>query len=71
MWTINSSEGRWSISLCTCTQGMTHFTYGNATLHILVRDLRDLGMAMQRMAEDLNSQSCQNSSDSKRRGVIH
>ena len=50
MDSINSPEGRWSISPCTCTEGTIHFAYGNATLHILAEDLRELGMAMQRMA---------------------
>lgn len=65
MQTINSCEGRWSISVCTCTQGMIHFQYGNATLHILAQDLRDLGMAMQIIAEDQKPQSCQYGSDAK------
>ncbi|HEV8342171.1 MAG TPA: hypothetical protein VGR30_07355 [Candidatus Binatia bacterium] len=56
MQTINSSEGRWSISLCNCSQDTVHFTYGNATLHILVEDLQDLGMAIEKMAKDLKSQ---------------
>lgn len=67
---INSRDGRWSIGLCTCTQDTIHFTYGNATLHILAADLRDLGMAMHRMAENLTSQSSQNGSDSKKKELL-
>lgn len=66
---INSREGRWSISPCTCTQGTIHFTYGNATLHILAEDLRDLGVAMQRMAEGLRPLSVGNS-DSKKKELL-
>lgn len=69
MESINSPEGRWSISLCT--KDTIHLTYGNATLHMLVEDLRDLGMALQRMAEGLESQSSQDGSDGKNRGLIH
>lgn len=67
---INSREGRWSIGVCTCTQGMIHFSYGNATLHISAEDIRDLGMAMHRMAENLTSQSPQNGSDSKKKELL-
>jgi hypothetical protein len=65
--TINSPEGRWSISLCNCSQDTIHFYYGNATLHILVRDVRELGMAMQRMAERLESQ---NGADGKKKALL-
>ena len=66
MQTINSSEGRWSISLCTCTQGMIHFSYGNATLHIPVEDIRDLGMALQKMDEGLKRLSVDHSDGKKK-----
>ena len=67
---INSREGRWSIGVCTCAQGMIHFSYGNATLHISVEDIRDLGMGMHRMAEGLGPQSCQNGSDSNKKELL-
>lgn len=69
MDSINSPEGRWSISPCTCTQGTIHFAYGNATLHILAEDLSDLGMAMQKMAEWLRPLSVGNN-DSKKNGFL-
>lgn len=69
MQTINSSEGRWSISLCTCSQDTVHFYYGNATLHILVQDLRELGIAMQRIAEGLQ-QAAQNGGDNNKKRVL-
>ena len=42
---------RWSISLCSCSQDTIHFHYGNAILHIALEDLRELGAAMQKIAE--------------------
>jgi hypothetical protein len=47
MYVIKSAEGRWSVSLCDCSQDTAHFHYGNVVLHILRDDLRDLGIAMQ------------------------
>ncbi|MGH7767723.1 MAG: hypothetical protein ACREQP_09740 [Candidatus Binatia bacterium] len=52
---INSHDGRWSISPCGCNRETIHFTYGNATLHILVEELRNLGIALQRMDEAIKS----------------
>ena len=49
---------------------MIHFSYGNATLHISAEDIRDLGMAMHRMAEGLGPQSCQNGSDSNKKELL-
>ena len=66
MDSINSRDGRWSISLCTCTKGTIHFAYGNATLHMLVEDLRYLGMAMQKMAEGLEHLSVDNNDNKKK-----
>ena len=66
METINSRDGRWSISLCTCAQGMIHFSYGNATLHILAEDIRDLGMGMQKMDEGLRPPSVGNNDGKKK-----
>ena len=52
---VNSPEGKWAISLCTCTAGMIHFSYGNATLHIAIEDISDLRPALKKMEEALNS----------------
>ena len=51
MYGIKSPEGRWSVSLCNCSQDTAHFHYGNVVLHISRDDLRDLGIAMQSVAE--------------------
>jgi hypothetical protein len=48
---IKSPEGRWSVSLCSCSEDTAHFHYGNVVLHISREDLRDLGIAMQSVAE--------------------
>lgn len=52
MYGIKSPAGRWSVSLCNCSEDTAHFHYGNVVLHISRDDLRDLGMAMQSIAED-------------------
>lgn len=51
MYGIKSPAGRWSVSLCNCSEDTAHFHYGNVVLHISRDDLRDLGMAMQSIAE--------------------
>jgi hypothetical protein len=51
MYGIKSPEGRWSVSLCNCSQDTAHFHYGNVVLHISRDDLRELGLAMQSVAE--------------------
>ena len=51
MQEIKSSERRWSVSLCNCSEDTAHFHYGNVVLHIARDDLRDLGIAMQSIAE--------------------
>jgi len=51
MYGIKSREGRWSVSLCSCSEDTAHFQYGNVVLHILREDLRDLGLALQSVAE--------------------
>jgi hypothetical protein len=55
MYVIKSAEGRWSVSLCDCSQDTAHFHYGNVVLHILRDDLRELGLAMQSVADDVAS----------------
>ena len=51
MYGIKSSNGRWSVSLCNCSQDTAHFYYGSVVLHIARDDLRELGLAMQSVAE--------------------
>jgi hypothetical protein len=50
---IKSREGRWSVSLCSCSQDTANFHYGNVVLHIALEDLRDLGLAMQSVADGI------------------
>ena len=52
MYGIRSREGKSSVSLCGCSQDRVHSHYGNIVLHISRNDLRDLGIAMQSVAED-------------------
>ena len=52
---IKSHEGKWSVSFCSCNQNTAHFRYGDAILHIAIDDLRELGVAMQIVAEDAAS----------------
>jgi hypothetical protein len=47
---IKSPEGRWSVSLCGCSEETADFPYGHVIVHIPRDDLRDL--AMQNVAED-------------------
>ena len=51
MYRIKSPAGRWSVSLCNCSQDTAHFHYGNVVIHISHEDLRHLGIAMQSVAE--------------------
>ncbi|MGZ8427381.1 MAG: hypothetical protein ACXWYD_20755 [Candidatus Binatia bacterium] len=51
MYGIKSFNGRWSVSLCNCSQDTAHFHYGNVVLHIARENLRELGLAMQSIAE--------------------
>ena len=52
---IKSHAGNWSVSLCSCSRDTVHFHYGNVILHILLDDLRELGLAMQSVAENAAS----------------
>jgi hypothetical protein len=52
---IKTHEGKWSVSLCSCSRDTVHFHYGNVILHISLADLRELGLAMQSVAEDVAS----------------
>ena len=51
MYGIKSREGRWSVSHCTCSQDTAHVHYGSVVLHVVRDDLRELGVAMQNVAE--------------------
>jgi hypothetical protein len=51
MYGIKSREDRWLVSLCNCSQDTVHFHYGNVVLHISLDELRELGFAMQWVAE--------------------
>jgi len=64
MYGIKSSQGRWSVSLCDCSHDTAHFHYGNIVLHISLDDLREVGTAMQSVADNGTEQ--ENSSASKK-----
>ena len=70
MQTINSPQGRWSVSVCSCSQDTIHLVYGNATIHIAVEDLRDLRMAMQRIAEGLELQLSRDDGDGRKKEFL-
>ncbi len=55
MYGIKSREGRWSVSLCNCSEDTAHFHYGNVVLHISRDDLRELGRAMQCVADGVGN----------------
>ena len=63
---IKSPEGRWSVSLCSCSEDTAHFHYGNVILHISRDDLRDLGIAMQSVAEGVERGESHNRFDLKK-----
>jgi hypothetical protein len=66
MYGIKSSQGRWSLSLCNCSHDTAHFHYGNVVLHISLDDLRELGIAMQSVADNVKHQEQENSMISKK-----
>jgi hypothetical protein len=59
MYGIKSRDGRWSVSLCECSQDTAHVHYGNVVLHVSRDDLRELGRAMQNVAEDAEQNETQ------------
>ena len=69
MYGIKSRGGGWSVSLCDCSQDTAHFHYGNVVLHISSDDLRDLGLAMQSVAEDAEI-SEQNNHQQVKKGLV-
>ena len=66
---IKSREGNWSASLCSCSRDTAHFHYGNAILHISLADLRDLRIAMQRVADDVARSESHNRFELKKGSV--
>jgi len=66
MHETESHGERWSISFCSCSQDTIHFHYGTVILHIALEDLRDLGAAMQRIAEGVAEATFQHSHASKK-----
>ena len=67
---IHCLQGRWSIGLCACSEETVHLHYGNATLHILVEDMRDLGDALHKLAERFESGQYDAANGSNRKGPI-
>ncbi|HWP58753.1 MAG TPA: hypothetical protein VNL14_12755 [Candidatus Acidoferrales bacterium] len=67
---ISCHEGRWSIGLCACSEDTVHFHYGNATLHILVEDIRELGNALQQLAERLQGEPCRDGRRAKNKDLM-
>lgn len=51
MYAIKSREGSWSVSGCNRSQDTAHVHYANVVVHIALDDLRELGLAMQSVAE--------------------
>jgi hypothetical protein len=70
MYGIRSQEDRWSVSLCSCSQDTAHFHYGNVVLHISLDDLRELGRAMQNVADRAEQIQARNELASKK-GLVH
>jgi hypothetical protein len=66
MYGSKSRQGRWSVSLCNCSQDSAHFHYGNIIMHIARDDLRDLGIAMQSVAEDAENSDPDNRHELKK-----
>ena len=66
MYGIKSREGRWSVSLCDCSQDTAHMHYGNVVLHISLGDLRELGLAMQTVADSVERTETQEHSTLKK-----
>jgi hypothetical protein len=67
---VNCLQGRWSIGPCACSEDTVHFHYGNATLHILAEDMWDLGDALHKLAERLQSRPSRDGSAPHRKTPI-
>jgi hypothetical protein len=66
MYGIKSPQRKWSVSLCNCSQDTAHFHYGNVVLHIARDDLRELGLAMQSIAEGIEVSYTENHIEQKK-----
>jgi hypothetical protein len=66
MYGIKSRAGKWSVSLCNCSVDTAHFHYANVVLHISRDDLRELGLAMQCVADGVEPAGTQELSTSKK-----
>ena len=69
MCAIKSLQGGWSVSLCDCSQQTAHFHYGNVALHMSLDDLRELGIAMQSVADN-GGQRQQERFSSLKKGLV-
>lgn len=65
---IKSCQGNWSVSLCNCSRNTAHFHYGNAILHIAIEDLRELGRALEKVADGAEAPACREVSP--KRGLV-
>ena len=70
MYGIKSRAGRWSVALCSCSQDTAHFQYGNVILHISRDDLRELGIAMQNVAEGAGRDETESQIDFNKKGLV-
>jgi hypothetical protein len=66
MYGIKSRDGRWSVSLCDCSRDTAHVHYGNVVLHISLQDLRELGLAMQSVADRIEPTEMQDHRELKK-----
>jgi hypothetical protein len=69
MYGIKSREGRWSVSLRSCSQDTAHCHYSNVMLHISLEDLRNLGIAMQSVTDRVE-QPEQGSFSTLKKGLV-
>jgi hypothetical protein len=66
MHEVSSRDGRWSVSLCSCSHDTAHFQYGKIIVHILREDLRNLGIALQSIANEADEPEPQELADFKK-----
>ena len=67
---IKSREGKWSVSLCVSSSDWADFRYGNAILHVSLNGLRDLGIAMQSVAEEVARSESHNHFIDLKKGLV-
>ncbi len=70
MYGIKSPQERWSVSLCDCSRNTAHFHYGTVVLHISLDDLREVGIAMQSVADNAAQPEQESSSGLKKGWVL-